>query len=66
MVQKVIEIVGMSEQGFSRAADNAIQVAAQTVRNISSARVEEMDCRVENGRIKEYRVLMRIFFEVER
>jgi hypothetical protein len=66
LVQKVIEIVGTSEQSFSRAADNAIQVASQTVRNITSARVEEMDCQVENGRVKEYRALMRIYFEVER
>ncbi len=66
LVQKVIEIQGTSEEGFSRAADNAIQVAAQTVRSISYARVAEMDCTVENGRVVEYRVLMRIYFEVER
>ncbi|MEM0448541.1 MAG: dodecin family protein [Methanomassiliicoccales archaeon] len=66
MVQKVIDILGMSEKSFSDAADNAIQVASQTVRNIISARVDEMDCIVENGRIKKYRTLMRIYFEVER
>jgi len=66
LVQKVIEILGTSEQGFSRAADNAVQVAAQTVRSITAAKVYEMDCKVENGRIVEYRALLRIFFEVER
>ena len=66
MVQKVIEILGTSEQDFSRAADNAVQVAAQTVRGITAAKVCEMDCKVENGRIVEYRALLRIFFEVER
>ena len=66
MVQKIIEILGTSEEGFSRAADNAIQVAAQTVRGITAAKVTEMDCRVENGRVTEYRALLRIFFEVER
>jgi flavin-binding protein dodecin len=66
MVQKIIEILGTSEEGFSRAADNAIQVAAQTVRGITAAKVTEMDCKVENGRVTEYRALLRIFFEVER
>ncbi len=66
MVQKVIEILGTSEEGFSRAADNAIQVAAQTVRGITAAKVTELDCKVENGRVSEYRALLRIFFEVER
>jgi len=66
MVQKIIEILGTSEEGFSRAADNAIQVAAQTVRGLTAAKVTEMDCKVENGRVTEYRALLRIFFEVER
>ncbi len=66
MVQKVIDILGTSEEGFSRAADNAIQVAAQTVRGITAAKVTELDCKVENGRVTEYRALLRIFFEVER
>ncbi|MDD1746321.1 MAG: dodecin family protein [Methanomassiliicoccales archaeon] len=66
MVQKIIEILGTSEESFSRAADNAIQVAAQTVRGITAAKVIEMDCKVDNGRVKEYRAILRIFFEVER
>ena len=66
MVQKIIEILGTSEESFSRAADNAIQVAAQTVRGITCAKVTDMDCQVENGRVKEYRAVLRIFFEVER
>jgi dodecin len=66
MVQKIIEILGTSEAGFSRAADNAIQVAAQTVRGITAAKVTELDCKVENGRVSEYRALVRVFFEVER
>jgi flavin-binding protein dodecin len=58
--------LGTSEESFSRAADNAIQVAAQTVRGITAAKVSELDCKVENGRVSEYRAVVRIFFEVER
>jgi dodecin len=66
LVQKIIEILGTSEESFSRAADNAVQVAAQTVRGITWAKVSEMDCKAENGRVTEYRAVLRIFFEVER
>lgn len=66
LVQKVIEVVGTSEESFSQAADNAIKMASQTVRGISLAKVTEMECIVEEGRPVEYRALMRIFFEVER
>jgi dodecin len=66
LVLKIIEILGTSEESFSRAADNAIQVAAQTVRGITSAKVTEMECKVENGRVSEYRAVLRILFEVER
>lgn len=62
----MIEVEGTSEESFSRAAENAIQVASQTVRAISHARVAEMDCKVENGRVAEYRALMRVYFDVER
>ncbi|MDW5563406.1 MAG: dodecin family protein [Methanomassiliicoccus sp.] len=65
MVQKVVEIVGISEKGFSEAAQDAITVCARTVRGIQWARVTEMECKVEGERIVEYRSLMRIYFDVE-
>lgn len=65
MVQKIIEIVGVSNKSFAKAADNAIEVAAKTMREIKWGRVSEMECKIENDVIIEYRVLMRIYFDVE-
>lgn len=65
MVQKVVEIVGISEKGFSEAAQDAVSTCAMTVREIRWARVAELECKVEEDRIVEYRTLMRIYFEVE-
>jgi flavin-binding protein dodecin len=65
MVQKVVEIVGVSSQGFSEAAQDAVTTCARTVRGIQWARVAEMECRVEGDRIIEYRSLTRIYFDVE-
>jgi flavin-binding protein dodecin len=66
MVQKIIEIVGISDESFAKAGDNAIQVASETVRDIRWARVNEMECKVDKSKIVEYRVLMKIYFDVER
>ncbi len=65
MVQKIIEIVGVSNKSFAKAADSAIEVAAKTVREIKWGRVSEMECKINNDKIVEYRVLMRLYFDVE-
>jgi dodecin len=65
MVQKVIEIVGISKKGFDDAAKNALETAAKTVRSIQWARVSEFECKCAEGAIVDYRALMRIYFDVE-
>ena len=64
-VQKVIEIVGISKNGFEDAAKNAIDTAAKSVRNIQWARASEFECKCADGKIVDYRALMRIYFDVE-
>lgn len=65
MVQKVVEIVGISAQGFSEAAQDAVTTCARTVRGIQWARASELECKVEGDKIVEYRSTMRIYFDVE-
>ena len=65
MVQNIIEVVGISDKNFAKAADNAIEVAAKTVREIRWGRVSEMECKINDDKIVEYRVLMRLYFDVE-
>jgi len=65
MVQKVIEIVGISKKGFDDAAKNALETASKTVRNIQWARVSEFECKCADGKMVDYRALMRIYFDVD-
>ncbi len=65
MVEKAIEIVGISKKGFSEAAQDAIANAAKTVREIKWALAEEFEVRVDNGKVSEYRTYMKIYFDVE-
>jgi len=66
MVQKVIEIVGVSPESFAKAAQNAVDEAGKTVHGMRWARVGELDAVIEGNKIVQYRTNMRIFFDVER
>jgi dodecin len=64
-VVKVIEIISESDKGWEEAAQEGIANTTQTVRNIQSAYVKEMQAKVENGKISKYRVNLQISFLVE-
>ncbi|MBX3031306.1 MAG: dodecin domain-containing protein [Chloroflexi bacterium] len=59
------EMVGSSSQSWSDAAQQAVMRAARTVRNIREIEVVKSTARVEDGRIVEYRVEIKIHFEYE-
>jgi flavin-binding protein dodecin len=66
MVQKVVEIVGSSNKSFAKAAENAVMEAAKTLHGMKWARVAELEMKLDNKKIVEYRATTRIFFNVER
>jgi dodecin len=66
MVQKVIDVVGVSPQSFAKAAENAVAEAAKTVREMRWARVVEMEMELEGSKVKAYRTTVKIYFNVER
>ena len=66
MVQKVVEIVGTSKESFAKAAENAVAEAAKTLHGMKWARVTELEMRLEDTKIVEYRTNTRIYFNVER
>lgn len=66
MAQKVIEIVGSSKDSFAKAAENAVNEAAKTVRGMKWARLSEFEVALDGKKIKEYRATARIYFDVER
>ncbi|MHC1585518.1 MAG: dodecin family protein [Candidatus Syntropharchaeia archaeon] len=66
MVYKLIDIVGTSPNSWEEAIQNAIEEASKTVRGIGRVIVKGMDVKVEDDKIKEYRVECNISFKVER
>lgn len=63
-VLKVIEILSSSEKGWEDATENAVKTAAKTVKEIRSVYVQDMSAVVKNNKIVEYRVNVKISFEV--
>ena len=66
MVQKVIDVVGVSKEGFAKAAANAVQEAAKTVHGIEWARVSDFEMVLDEVNVVQYRATARIYFDVER
>lgn len=61
-VAKVVEITSASPESFEAAVKSGLARASGTIDDIRGAWVNEMKVEVENGKIKEYRVNMRVTF----
>jgi len=66
MAQKVIEVVGISSESFDKAAENAVQEAAKSVRNIKWAHIDSFDLALFGDKILQYRATTKVYFDVER
>ena len=61
-VAKVTEITSSSTRSFADAIDKGIKRASKTLKQIKGAWIQEQKVRVENGKIVEYRVNMKVTF----
>jgi flavin-binding protein dodecin len=63
---RVIEMVGVSDQSWSDAAQQAVSRASETLRNITGVDVIHSTGVVRDGRIVEYHVDVKLAFIVDR
>jgi len=64
-VAKVSEITSTSDKSFNDAIARGIKRASKTLKNITGAWVADQEVEVEKGKIKAYRVRMRVTFVLE-
>ncbi|MCB0599864.1 MAG: dodecin domain-containing protein [Saprospiraceae bacterium] len=64
-ILKVIEIMSNSSTSWEDATAEGIKKASKTVKNIRSAFVQNHSVTVKEGKIAEYRVNLKISFEVD-
>jgi dodecin len=62
---KKIEIVGVSDSSFGEATQNAVAKACQSLRHVDWFEVTEMRGLVENAKVKEFQVTVKIGFRLE-
>jgi flavin-binding protein dodecin len=61
-VAKVTEIIASSSESFDDAINKGINSVGETLENVRSAWVKDLNVVVENGKITEYHVTMKISF----
>ena len=61
-IAKVSEIISSSSKSFEDAIQEGIKRANKTLEDVSGAWIKDQKVVVENGKITEYRVIMRVTF----
>ena len=64
-VLKVIEVLSNSEKSWEDATKKAVKQASKSVDNIKSVYVQDQSAVVEDGEVKEFRVNLKLTFEVK-
>lgn len=64
-VAKVTEIISSSSKSFDDAVENGIKRASKTLKGISGAWVADQKVTVTDGKIDEYRVVLKVTFVLD-
>ena len=64
-IYKSVEITGSSSEGITEAISNAITKASQSLRHIGWFEVEGIRGMVDNDRVGQYQVTLKIGFRLE-
>jgi flavin-binding protein dodecin len=61
-VARVTEIIAASTEGFDDAIKVGVARAAKTLKNVKGAWVQDQELVLDDGKIKEYRVHLKVTF----
>ncbi len=61
-VARITEIISGSHKSFQDAIEVGIERANKTLKNVEGAWVKDQSMILENGKIKEYRVILKLTF----
>lgn len=64
-VARVTEISATSTNSFDDAIQTGVNRATQTLRHVEGAWVKDMEVRLQDGRISDYKVNLKVTFQLE-
>ena len=64
-ILKVIEILSNSDKSWEDATKKAVKHASKSLKNIRSVYVQDQSASVKDGEVTEFRVNVKITFEVD-
>lgn len=65
-VARVTKITSSSTESFGDAVREGVERASQTLRGITGLHIIEQKCKIEDGKIAEFRVTFEITFVLEK
>lgn len=63
-ILKVLELMASSTKSWEDAAQQAVNEASQTLKNIRSLYIQDHSAVVKNNKIVEYRITAKLSFEI--
>jgi dodecin len=64
-IVKMVELSSQSQDSWEDATRQAVERASRTVRNIRSVWVKEFEAVVENDQVTQFRVILKIAFQLD-
>lgn len=64
-VEKVVQLVGESPDGWKDAIESAVAKAAETIHNINGVEVKNLSAVVRDGKVAGYRADLHLAFKVD-
>lgn len=64
-VYKVIELVGTSQANWEISAENAVELASKSLKDLRVVEVSKLDMTVEDGMVTDYRTRVKLSFKTE-
>ena len=65
-IYKVIELIGTSNESWEKAAANAVELAAKSLRDLRVAEVVKLDIQLDaKGKVEAYRAKLNVSFKSE-
>lgn len=62
-IYKIIELVGTSQASWEIAAENAVETASKSLKDLRVAEISKLDMTVEDGKVTDYRARVKLSFK---